>query len=352
MLKRSKKSLLLAAALLMPAAAFAQEKTDAPVKEADALVELIVEAVVVDESAAKVAQEKVAEEQVAEKKGKKKKAGSVVVKGKSVGVASGVIELDENSNHMIRLIEIDGDDVPQNINLILKQLKGLEAASKGKDGTPRVMSFTIGANGALNGDSKELNAQMKEAMKMIDVSVEGMDLDVGGQVIRVLQNVKPGKAKMKMLNGKAFQIKNLTDAMANLNGTISISTSSSSSSDNGEEPQVVTNSQIRFIGPDGKVQEMKFDANGSNQQSVTKAVQEALKKSGKNLPADIQKKVQEAMKRAEARSQAIWLKNGPGKVQSVVVRDTAKPSKSIESKLDLILERLEKMQQEIDALKK
>lgn len=339
MLKHSKKSLLLAAALLVPATAFAQENKDAPAKESEVAVqEVAVENV--EEVEVEVADEK-----------EKKQHVKVVIDSKSS--ESAVIEIDDDGNHVIRMIEIDGDDVPQHLHLILKQLNTLKGTEKSKDGRPKVMSFRIGADGALKGDATHIDKHLKEAMKSIDVSFEGVDGQVEEHVIRVLQNVKPGVAQLKMLKGQSVELKNLTDVLANVKGTISISTSASSSSTSkdGEKPKVVTNSQIRILGPDGKVQEMTFDANALNQESVSKAVEAALKKSGKQLPEEIQKRVQDAMKRAEARSRAIWVQDVPVG-ERVKSRKPTDSSRGIEKKLDLILERLEKMQQEIDALKK
>lgn len=340
MLTRSKKSLLLAAALLVPATSFAQEKTDAPVKADVPVAEVVLEEIVVKKADG----------------ADSKKTETTTSKTGNEG-AGGKVSVEFSDE--IQMIEIDGDDVPENINIILQKLKGLEAASKGKDGQSTVMSFSLNAAAAeAAGDLKDLKVKSGKMMKIIDRSTKRVKGENGGQEIRILYNVNPDEAQMRMLRGNAARLKSLTDAMKDLDGTISIYTSPKSAFDADAKPKVVTNSQIRIIGPDGKEQEMRFQADGVNQKSLSKAIQEALKKSGKDLPDDVRKRVEEAVERAGKRSSMVLIPDTvvgnqkTGTMKAIDARDSEAASRSVEQKLDLILNRLEKMQQEIDALKK
>lgn len=362
MLKHSKKTLLLAAAMLVPGISLAQEKPEVPAKVTKPVEEATTEEVIVEKIEIGEEVEVVADD-------KKVKKTAKVVDAEKPRDSD---EETEEASFQIRLIEMEDDNVPQNLRLILKNLKVLEGSAQAADGNPKVMTFTLNEDGALKGKAteielKEIDKKVKEAMKSIDVSIDAAD----GQVFRILQNMKPLEGQMKALNGKSIQLKNLTEAMSDMNmkGTISISSSSSSSSSDGKDPKVVTNSQIRIIGPDGKVQELSFDADGLNQESLSKAVEEALKKSGKDLPEDVRKRVEAAVERAGQRSNKAFGQ------RTVIGRDAAKAAQansakvaqmmkemeqrrskasngSVEKKLDLILNRLEKMQQEIDELRK
>lgn len=376
MLKHSKKSLLLAAAMLASSTCLAQETTDTPAKIAAPVTETVTEeltATIVDTADTAETVDS-AEEVEAEAEADDKQTFQIVVTGKSKDGDD--VKLDGKANHEIRMIEIDDDSVPKNLRLILKNLNELKGKATSKDGEPTIMSFTIDAEGALKGKAANIDQQVEEALQSIEVSIDGAE----GQVLRILQDLKPLNGQIQMLNAKSIKLKELTDMMGDMKGTISISSSTSSSSKDGEKPKVATNSQIRIIGPDGKVQEMSFEADGLNQDSLSKAVSEALKKSGKDLPDDVRSRVEAAIERAGKRS---IMPFGPTTVIGIDPADTTKAAKamvfkqqqrvrernqklaqqmqqrgeaakndSVSKKLDLILDRLEKMQQEIDELKK
>lgn len=369
MLRYSTQFLILCSLLLVPASAEAQEKAkDIPAEKVKA-ENIIVE---VEED---VIVEKVVEE-ATEKNGGKKTVKVIAGKDLKKPVE---LKIDADGKHEIRLIEINGEDMPAQLNVIMKRLSAMNGKPADGKGKPQVMSFTIDADGDLEELAGSLDKSIQEALQSIEVTVDGDETEKS--VIRVLQNAGPGLAELKELKSQSIDLQNLTDKLADIKGTISITTSSSSSSQSsdGKKPTVVTNSQIRIIGPDGKVQEMKFNGTPLNEDAIEKAVEEALKKAGRDVPADVQKRVEEALKRARERSVNVFgnvgsmQNSGPDaakaalkkaqedhqqrmvehnkRIAEMTKRTSQPPGKSIEKKLDLILKRLEKMQKEIDELK-
>lgn len=342
MLKRTLSTALLAG-LLLPTAyaddADKQSKQDgkkkAVVEETETTTEEVIEtevAVITVESDEKSEESKDGEE--------KKTTAVFKLNGQSDDASTLVWKSKDGAS--FKVIELQGDNVPKHLSLILEQVKKGEGAAKAK-----VMSFHVDGKGSAEGSAAEIHERIQNALKSAKGAADKVQGKEGEHVIRILQNVGPDAAKMQFFAVAGEDEEELKQKLADVKGTISISTSSSSSSSNGEEPTVVTNSQIRIISPDGKVQEFKLDGDNLNGASVSKAMQEALKRSGKSIPEDMEAKVREAMKRAEERSKAIWVREIPRTRQAV-----AEKTSSVEKKLDLILKRLEQLEQEIETLKK
>lgn len=371
MLKVSTRTAILSAALLMPATAFSQEKPETKTKQAKPVVELVEEVAVKEVSL--------------ESPDGKKDEQEVIVVVEQDSKKPVVVKTDAEGKHEIRVIEVNGDDMPQQIRVIMKSLNGLNGELKDNGGKPQVLSFSFDTDGKLKATTSKIDQTIQEAIESINVSVDGVEENGSEKrLFRILRNGKPGAGQPIMLKGEAIDLKELSKELSGVNGTISISTSSSSSSKNGEEPNVVTNSQVRIIGPDGKVQEMNFGGKGPGGASMSKAIEEALKKSGREIPEDVMKRVEEALNQARKRTINVQsLEVSAAKAAAAKAAGSAKaavakakkdherrmaehkkqvaemqkrsvqPSgKAIEKKLDLILKRLEKMEQEIETLKK
>lgn len=96
---------------------------------------------------------------------------------------------------------------------------------------------------------------------------------------------------------------------------------------------------ITIIGSDGKKHIQTFGDGKDDGDSVSKAIEKALKASGKGLPAGVQGKLKEA------------LKDLPG-VRLEIERKEIQTSDTVVQKLDEILKRLGKLEKDVEQLKK